>query len=106
MESCLLLYLLGLLFCVSKDLKRTSISASHMVHFSNHSVHLKGECTNHQKHFLREMQFCIKGALMVPAGSPGLLLCVSFAGFLGSSCLLKWTLPEVSSSYTFHNLII
>lgn len=51
--------------------------------------------------FLREMQFHIKGALMMPAGYPGLLLCITFAGFLGSSCLLKWLLPEVFFSYTF-----
>lgn len=52
------------------------------------------------------MQFCIKGALMMPAGYPGLLLCIPFAGFLGSSCLLKWLLPEVFFSYIFHIPII
>lgn len=52
------------------------------------------------------MQFCIKGALVMPAGYPGLLLCISFAGFLSSSCLVKSLLPEVFFSYTFHILII
>lgn len=52
------------------------------------------------------MLFCIKGALVMPAGYPGLLLCIPFTGFLGGSCLLESLLPEVFFSYTFHIPII
>lgn len=51
MEICLLLHLLGLLFCGFKYVKGIFVPASHMVHFPNHLEHFKGECINHQRDF-------------------------------------------------------
>lgn len=102
MEICLLLHLLGLLFCVFKYFKGISVPASHMVHFPNHLVHFKGECINHQRDFcgkcnsIYKVHWCCQLAAQI--------FCTAYHLQDSWTAHVQILLPEVFFSYHFHFL--